>query len=161
MNVPFHDILVYLDGSESSLTAAMYAITLAKSTEAKLSAVYVVNTRAIGELVKARIFVDAERSEYLTDLEADAERYLRHVVHLGAQKGVVVQPVKLSGTVYSEVRTYVKDNLVDLLVVGGVTEIRSRRDELMSETDRMLRTVPCPVLIVRDDDAIWDNFEQG
>jgi nucleotide-binding universal stress UspA family protein len=139
----------------------MYAITLAKSTEAKLSAVYVVNTRAIGELVKARIFVDAERSEYLTDLEADAERYLRHVVHLGAQKGVVVQPVKLSGKVYSEVRTYVKDNLVDLLVVGGVTEIRSRRDELMSETDRMLRTVPCPVLIVRDDDAIWDNFEQG
>ncbi|MDY4612034.1 MAG: universal stress protein [Sphaerochaetaceae bacterium] len=160
MTVPFHDILVYLDGSEGSLTAAMYAIMLAKSTGTQLTAMYVVNTKAISELVKARVFVDVERQEYLSDLEADADRYLRHVVHLGSQKDVTVKSVKCSGTVHVEVRNYIKENHIDMLVLGGVTEIRSRRDELMSESDRMLRTAPCPVLVVRDDESVWDLFEQ-
>jgi len=41
-----------------------------------------------------------------------------------------------------------------------VSDIRSRRDELASETDRMMRTAPCPVLVVREDDDIWDEFER-
>ncbi len=160
MTLPFHDVLVYLDGSESSLTAAMYAIMLAKSTGSTLTAMYVVNTRAISELVKARVFVDVEREQYLQDLESDAERYLRHVLHLGGTKNVEVKTVKGSGTVHTEVRNYIQENHIDLLVLGGVTEVRSRRDEMMSEGDRMLRTATCPVLVVRDDESIWDLFEE-
>ncbi|PKL11135.1 MAG: universal stress protein [Spirochaetae bacterium HGW-Spirochaetae-8] len=159
MTEPFHRMLVYLDGSEASVTASMAAIVLCKRLEAHLTAMYVVNTRALQDLVKARIFLDVEEREYRRDIEGDADRYLRHVQKLGRQKGVEVNTVKTSGTVHTEVRTYIIQNKVDLLVLGGISQIHSRRDELLSETDRMMRTAPCPVLVVRENDTIWDMFE--
>jgi nucleotide-binding universal stress UspA family protein len=159
MSDAFKNLLVYLDGSEESVTAAMAAIVLAKQLDATVTAMYVVNTRALQDLVKARIFLDIEEQEYRRDIEGDAQRYLNHVQRLGEQKAVPVIPVKASGTVHTEVRSYVQKNHVDILVLGGISEIHSRRDELLSETDRMMRTASCPVLVVRDSDSVWDMFE--
>ncbi len=159
MGVPFKQIVVYLDGSESSMTAIMYGIKLAKEHDATLTAVYVVNTRALSELVKAGIFVAIERDEYQRDLQQDADRYLRHASRLAIQKEVEIETVKLEGTVHVVVKELLKSRKADLLVLGGITDIRSRREELASETDRMMRTSPCPVLVVRDDDDIWLEFE--
>jgi len=159
MGVPFKDIVVYLDGSESSMTAAMYGIKMAAEHGARLTAVYVVNTKALSELVKAGIFVAIEREEYQRDLQADADRYLRHVVKLAAQRKLGIETVKLEGAAHVVVNQLLKERKADLLVLGGITDIRSRREELSSETDRMLRTSPCPVLVVRDYDDIWLEFE--
>ena len=159
MGVPFKQIVVYVDGSESSMTAMMYAIKLAKEHEASLTAVYVVNTRALSELVKAGIFLAVERDEYQRDLALDADRYLNHACRLAEQKDVEIETVKLEGTVHVVVKELLKEKGADLLVLGGITDIRSRREELASETDRMMRTAPCPVLVVRDDDDIWYEFE--
>ncbi|NBK21596.1 MAG: universal stress protein [Spirochaetia bacterium] len=159
MGVPFKDIVVYLDGSESSMTAAMYGIKMAAEHGAHLTAVYVVNTKALSELVKAGIFVAIERDEYQRDLQADADRYLRHVAKLAAQMQLEIETVKLEGSTHVVVKQLLKERKADLLVLGGITDIRSRREELSSETDRMMRTSPCPVLVVRDDDDIWLEFE--
>lgn len=159
MSVPFQHILVYIDGSEESVSAMMYGILLAKQNGAKLDAMYVVNTRALSELVKVGIFLDMERSEYQRDLQKDAERYLKHALKLAKRKEVDVSCITEEGSAHKIVRDYIKKNDVDLLVLGGVSTIRSRRDELNSETDRMLRTVPCPVLLVREDDDLWESFE--
>jgi nucleotide-binding universal stress UspA family protein len=159
MTEPFKSIMVFLDGSEDSVTAAMAAIAMARRLDADLTAMYVVNTRALQDLVKARIFLDIEEQEYRRDIEGDAQRYLNHVQRLGLQKGVHVTPVKTAGTVHTEVKKYLQEHHIDLLVLGGISEIHSRRDELLSETDRMMRTAPCPVLVVRDNDTIWDMFE--
>ncbi|MGI6433564.1 MAG: universal stress protein [Sphaerochaetaceae bacterium] len=159
MNEPFKQMLVYLDGSEDSVVAAMAAIALALRLEAHLTAMYVINTKALGELVKARIFLEMEEREYRRDIEADADRYLNHVEKMAAQKGVPFTAVKTSGSVHTEVKRYVKENEIDLLVLGGISHIHSRRDEMVSESDRMMRTAPCPVLVVRDQDQIWDLFE--
>ena len=156
---PFKHIVVYIDGSESSMTAIMYAIKLAKEHDSSLTAVYVINTKALSELVKAGIFVAVERDEYQKDLILDADRYLHHAERLAEQKDLAIETVKLEGTVHVVVKELLKEKQADLLVLGGITDIRSRREELASETDRMMRTAPCPVLIVRDDDDIWFEFE--
>lgn len=142
------------------MSASMYAILLAKSTKARLHAIYVVNTKALGDLVNAHIFVNAEKAEYLADLEKDAERHLKHITRLSASKDYDVKVVKAEGSPTAEVGRYIKENGIDLLVLGSVNMIRSRREELTSETDRMLRTVSCPVLVTRDDDSIWQMFEE-
>ncbi len=156
---PFKNILVYVDGTESSISAAMAAIVLAKRLGASLTAIYVVNTKALQELVNARIFLEFEKVEYSRDIEEDASRYLNHVKELGNQKGVEIKTIKSSGSVHAEVTKYLLENRVDLLVLGGISQIHSRRDEFLSETDRVMRTAQCPVLVVRDNDNIWDMFE--
>ena len=160
MSVPFKQIVAYINGSESSMTALMYAIKLAKEHNAQATAVYVVNTKALSDLLKSGIFVAVERDEYQKDLFEDADRYLRHASRLAEEKGVEIETVKLEGSVHAVVKELVKRIEADLLILGGVSDIRSRRDELASETDRMMRTAPCPVLVVREDDDIWDEFER-
>ncbi len=155
----FTKLLVYLDGSEDSVSAAMAAIVLATQLQAQLVAMYVVNTKALQDLVKMRIFLDSEQLEYQRDIEGDAHRYLEHVKKLGKKKGVVVETVKKSGSVSQEVKQYIAHHEVDMLVLGGLSEIHSRRDELLSETDRMMRSATIPVFVVRDSDDIWDMYE--
>ena len=160
MKVPFKHMLVYLDGSEGSINALMYAILLAKSTGSRLDALYVVNTKAIGDLVKSRIFIDQERKEFLSDLEKDAKRHLRHADRLAASKDLEIHTITKEGSPHHVILDYIKSQGVDLLVLGSVNAIRSRRDELTSENDRMLRTSPCPVIVVRGEDDIWAEFEE-
>ena len=155
----FTKLLVYLDGSEDSVSAAMAAIVMATQLKSQLVAMYVVNTKALQDLVKMRIFVDSEQFEYQKDIEGDAIRYLQHVKKLGKQKGLDVETIQKSGSVSQEVKQYIANNDVDVLVLGGLSEIHSRRDELLSETDRMMRSATIPVFVVRDSDDIWDMYE--
>lgn len=159
MKRPIKQIMVYVDGSEQSITAAQYAVVLAKTLGAELHALYVVDTRALAELVKSRIFIDSEQEEYRRDLESDAERYLNHVRELGRRKGVPVSVEKSSGAVNVEIKAKALERGVDLLVIGDIPQIRSRRDELYNETERAMRTVPFPVLLAKGEDKIWDLYE--
>jgi len=159
MEGPIRRILLYVDGSEGSITAAQYAICLSRYYRAELTALYVVNTRALGDLLKARIFVKAEQEEYLRDLEEDSQRYLNHVRSLARKKGLVVQTASASGTVHQEIKNCVLANKIDLLVMGELSSVRSRRDELYDEADRALRAVPCSVLVVKDDERVTALYD--
>ena len=62
------------------------------------------------------------------------------------------------GSVHQEVVKVVKEEGVDLLVIGELSRIRSRRDEFYDENERAMRAVPCSVLIVKDEDNVWEHF---
>ena len=158
MKVPYSRILVYLDGSEGSINALMYSIILAKSTGAELHAVYVVNTKALGDLVRSHIFVDQEKAEYQEDLKKDAARHIRHAEKLASSKDLDIVTAVIEGSPHHVILDYIKMHGIDMLAIGPVNAIRSRRDELTSENDRMLRTAPCPVFVVRESDDIWEEF---
>jgi len=160
MDGPLKKILVYIDGTEQSITAAQYAICLSKATGAELTAFYVVNVRALNDLVKARIFLETEQAEYQRDLHADAERYLNHVKNLARSKGVVIASESRSGTPYMEIKNVIIEREIDLLIIGELSHIRSRRDEFFNEAERAMRNAPCSVLIVKNEDRVWDMFEQ-
>ena len=160
MDGPVKHILVYLDGTEESVTAAQYAICLGKKTGALLSAIYIVNTRALNDLVKSRIFIQAEEDEYQQDLQEDARKYLHLVEKMAQQKSVAVSLYEQSGSVQSLIRDFIRENGVDLLVTGKISQIRSRRDELNNETERIIRNVSCSVLMVKDEERVWEMFDQ-
>jgi nucleotide-binding universal stress UspA family protein len=151
--------MVYIDGTEQSITAAQYAICLASSSGAELIACYVVNIRAMEELLKARIFLQDEQVEYEHDMEADAERYLNYVNDLALKKGLSITKKQSRGSVHKEIINIVNDEKVDLLIVGELSRIRSRRDEFYDETERAIRMVNCSVLIVKDQDKVWEMYE--
>jgi len=151
-------ILVYLDGSEESLTAAEYAVLLAKTTGARLFAAYVINTRALQDLVRSRIFLEAEEQEYGRDLEADADRYLNHVSKVAQQKHLDVELIKRSGNVHQELLKIIDEEEIDLLVLGELARVRSRRDEFYDEAERAMRSAKCSVLIVKDAERVDEFF---
>ena len=159
MSNPIKKIMVYVDGTEQSVTAAQYAICLASSTGAELIAYYVINTRAVEDLLKARIFLKDEQVEYEHDMEADAERYLNYINELATKKGVSVIKKRSRGNVHREIVDSVGADDVDLLVIGELSRIRSRRDEFFDETERAMRAVSCSVLIVKDEDRVWEMYE--
>jgi len=156
---PIQRIMVYIDGSEPSITGAQYAICLASLSGAELVACYIVNTTAVEELLRAKIFFRDEQIEYERDMEADAERYLNYVGDLAARKGVAIIREKGRGSVHKEIVEAVKRHDVDLLVVGELSQIRSRRDEFYSEAERAMRAAPCSVLIVKDEDRVSEMYE--
>ncbi len=159
MSNPIKKIMVYIDGTEQSITAAQYAICLASSSHAELIAHYVVNTRAMEDLLRARIFLKDEQVEYEHDMETDAERYLNHVNELAVQKGVTIVKRQSKGSVHKEIVKAVVDDEVDLLVIGELSRIRSRRDEFYDEAERAMRNVGCSVLIVKDEDRVWEMYQ--
>ena len=128
MSNPIRKIMVYIDGTEQSITAAQYAICLASFSNAELIAYYVVNTRAMEDLLRARIFLKDEQVEYEHDMEADAERYLNHVNELAVQKGVTIEKRHSKGNAHKEIVKAVAEDDIDLLVIGELSRIRSRRD---------------------------------
>ena len=154
-------ILVYIDGTEETITAAQYAVCLAKETGAEITAVYVVNTRALDDLVRSRIFLEAEQEEYRRDLEADAERYLNHVKKLGSEKSVSMSILKLTGNVGPEIKKLVREQGFDLLVLGEISQAKSRRDEFYNDAERAMRSVPCSVIMIKDPDRVWRLFEEA
>jgi nucleotide-binding universal stress UspA family protein len=151
--------MVHVDGTEQSVTAAQYAICLASFTGAELIAHYVINVKAVEDLLRARIFLQDEQVEYEHDMEADAERYLSYVSELGIKKGVSVVKKCSKGSVHKEIADSVKEDEVDLLVIGELSRIRSRRDEFYDENERAMRAVGCSVLIVKDEDKVWEMYQ--
>lgn len=159
MNSPIKKIMVYVDGTEQSITAAQFAICLARYSDAELVAYYIINTKALDELLKASIFLKDEQMEYEHDLEEDAKRYLNYVQELARAKNTLITTKSSTGSVYQEIVNAVKEEGIDLLVIGELSRIRSRRDEFYDETERAMRSVPCSVLIVKDEDHVYELYE--
>ena len=159
MNSPIKKIMVYIDGTEQSITAAQFAICLARFHNAELLAYYVINTKALDELLKASIFLKDEQMEYEHDLEEDAKRYLNYVQELARSKNMLLTTKSKTGSVYQEIVNAVKEEAIDLLIIGELSRIRSRRDEFYDETERAMRSAPCSVLIVKDEEHVYELFE--
>jgi nucleotide-binding universal stress UspA family protein len=152
-------VLVYIDGSEESVTAARYAICLSKVINAEFMALSIVNKRALDDLVKSRIFLKSEEEEYTAHIERDADRHLQYIKHLALQKGVAVETIKKHGTPCFEIRDEIEKRKIDLLVIGELPSIHSRRDEFFNETERAMRSVHCSVLIVKDEERVGQLYD--
>jgi nucleotide-binding universal stress UspA family protein len=158
MSHPFAKILLYIDGSESSITAAQFAILMAKTYGSALTAIYAVNENLLSELLGAKVFVQMEKMDYERSLEDDGKRYLNYVAKLGEKKGVKVETILRKGVVHEEVVKEVTRGGYDLLVQGELGEVLSLRDSFYEEGERILRKVSCAVLVVRGRDRIERAF---
>lgn len=152
-------ILVAVSGTEASIVAAQYAICLAKTLRSELIAIYVVDVGTLEDLLTARIFVQSESLEYERDLEEDGRRYLNYVSKLGTDKGVTIRTEMARGHVHTEVLSAARDNLVNLIVLGEITPMLSRLETQRGQSERILYDAPCPVLVVKDEEAVEEMYE--
>jgi nucleotide-binding universal stress UspA family protein len=152
-------ILVYVDGSDTCIAAAQYAIFLAKSLSRPLIAMYVVDTKVLGDLIKARIFVKEEALDYEYDLQEDGKRYLSYVEQLARAKGVACHTEIVAGEANVEVLKKAEQHDAELLVLSELERRLSRRETRLDEKERILRQANCTVVVVKDEERVAGLYE--
>ena len=152
MKSVFNSIVVAITGSDASISAAKFAIVMAKQYHCRLTAVYVVDTATIKQLTLSKIFVQEESAEYEKSLEANGERYLSFMEELARAKGVQIEKEIRRGAVYSEILTAAEEHNADLIVMGGWEKDRNARDIISHAHREILYNAKCSVLIAKEPD---------
>jgi len=156
---PIKKILVTIAGAEISILTAKYAICMAKSLGSELYVQYVMNTKALENLLRAKVFVAIEEVEYEKELEEQGSRYLANIKKLAEEKDVDVFTVFSKGIIHDEVVKKANELGIDMLVMGELKEISSRKDSFYDEGERIFREAGCPVLVVKGKDNIEQMYD--
>lgn len=139
--VTFERILVPTDFSEMSDRALEYAKAIARQDHSQLLLVHVSPPVNLATPPEAA-WIDAGAIE-----EAQEERFEQSGAELRSE-GYRAQTISLIGSLYDELLSAVKQNQVDLIVMG--THGRKSFDRLLlgSDAEAILRRAHCPVLLV-------------
>jgi nucleotide-binding universal stress UspA family protein len=144
------NLVVAVSGSDASISAAKYAILMAKQYRCRLCAVYVVDTATIRQLTLSKIFIQEESQDYERSLEANGERYLSFVEELARAKGVKIEREIRRGAVYTEILTVAEEKKADLIILGGWEKDRSARDVISHAHREIMVGAKCSVYLVKE-----------
>jgi nucleotide-binding universal stress UspA family protein len=142
--ISFKRILVAYDFSGDSELALTYGLSLAQEFQSELHLLHV--------LSPARQAIAQEARTVPTGLEDGfhtAARRLCNVVPAETHLWAEVKQVVTQGIPYREILTYARENEVDLICIGASGAGFGLWALFGSNTDRILRQAPCPVLIAR------------
>ena len=112
----FKKIVVAVNGKQSSIQTAMYAVMMSKIYNIEIRFVFVIDTATIKFLSINKLIVSEDLEERL---EADGKRYLEYVEMLASSKGVKCQKDLRKGGVFSEVLKAAEEFDADLILLGG------------------------------------------
>ncbi|MBM7700191.1 universal stress protein [Kurthia huakuii] len=140
----YKNIIVAVDGSESSKAALQRAIQVAKRNQATLNIVNVIDTRVWASLeARNREKLEEDAQQFATSLLAsydDAEKagieHIEIMTEAGSPRTVITQ----------EVAPRIG---ADLIICGATGVTAAERILLGSVSEAIVRTAPCDTLVVR------------
>jgi len=146
----YDTILVPTDGSKVAEKAVEHAIDLAQKYDAKLHALYVVDTDAvdIGLGTEQVERIKAGKFDEMEELQNRAKKATNAVGEAAAEHGIEVIEDVAAGRPHRSINEYAKKNDIDLIVMGSKGRSGVRRALLGSVTERTLRSTYIPVLVV-------------
>lgn len=141
-------ILVPIDGSETSLRAAKYAIHAAKCENAHVTCIYVITV-----FQNTSEFIEKPPS-YYDELARPAKIWFESVLKIGSQMGIesnniATDIVKEYSSVSGAIIQYALNHEADLIVIGTRGKTGFKRLLLGSTVENVVRHAHCPVLVVR------------
>jgi nucleotide-binding universal stress UspA family protein len=145
--VRFSRILCPIDFSDSSLFALEHALAAAEESDARLTLLHVIEVRP--ELSEFPLSAAADAHRYGAAVEAECLRRLQALIPAQAETYCTIDTVVHAGTPYRAIVKRAADSQTDLIVMG--VQGRGAIDRLVfgSNTERVARQSPCPLLIVR------------
>jgi nucleotide-binding universal stress UspA family protein len=146
----FENLVVAVSGSDASISAAKFAVIMAKTYGCRLTAVYVVDTATLKQLMMSRIFIPEESAEYEQSLVANGERYLSFVEELAKAKGVALERVLKRGAIFSEIISAAEERSADAIILGGWEKDRYSRDIISNSCKEILYSSRCSVIVVKE-----------
>ncbi|MCC7576220.1 MAG: universal stress protein [Methanomethylovorans sp.] len=145
MSVNIRSILIATDGSDNVKNAVNWGIGLAKTNDAKVTALYVVPPAGVGVAMRGEMWAKALENH----LKDEGEKATAYVLDAGKKEGVEVECVITDGKVPANgIVDFATENNVDLIVMGtlgltGLTHIL-----LGSVAENVVRHAKKPVLVI-------------
>jgi nucleotide-binding universal stress UspA family protein len=143
LNQPIRHILVAHDFHETSDAALDYAMALARPLGARVTVLHAYETRSMGY---PEVLVLA--TDYVQQVKVVANEKLDAVVARVRDSRTPVDTQLVEGSAWRVVDTFAKEHQVDLIVVGSHGRRGLPRALLGSTAEKVVRTAPCPVLVV-------------
>jgi universal stress protein A len=156
MNLAFKTILVATDFSDASTLALEYARVLASRFGAGIRVLHVVETPLpLGsEFYVPEVMTVAERAVH------EAQQQLARTMAQVSGDDVIGQV--LVGNAARKIVEYATDHDIDLIVMGTHGRAALAHLFMGSVAERVVRTAPCPVLTVRETEALqWASLENA
>jgi nucleotide-binding universal stress UspA family protein len=137
-------ILIPTDGSEYSLHAAEYGLSIAKQHNATITVVYVLD-----EVVIDRFTHVTEREDIEKELKEDGQRYVNFVLGLAEKEGVKANSLIVKGRPFEQIVHLANGLNVDLIVMGTYGRRGAERILIGDVAERVIEYAHCPVLVVK------------
>ncbi len=140
---PIRHILVPHDLSPGSDAALEYAVGLAASTGARITAFHAYDVPSMGA---PEVLVLA--TDWIPQIAKVARERLDQAIERFRSESNVVAEVR-EGVAWREIDLIARESKVDLIVMGTHGRRGLPRALLGSVAEKVVRTAPCPVLVVR------------
>jgi nucleotide-binding universal stress UspA family protein len=137
-------ILIPTDGSDYSLRAAEYGVSIAKMLGAEIIVVYVLDDIVLNQISKVTEREDVER-----ELKNSGQRYIDYVLNFSEREGVKAASLLAKGRPFEQIVHLAKGLNMDLIVMGTYGLRGSERILIGSVAERVIEYSPCPVLVVK------------
>ena len=138
----YDEILLPTDGSERVTRALDHATAVAERFDAKIHVIHVVQT------AEASDTLDEEFADTLDRVEQAGQEALTTAREQVEQAGHDVETTLAEGVPAPEIRSYVDDNDIDLVVMATEGRTGDAREMLGSVTEEVVRSTSVPVLTV-------------
>lgn len=146
----FSKIMIATDGSELVKRAVDAAIEIAKITEAKLYAVYVIAPGGLSIGYPKDVEWEKITFEYF---RTEGEKATAYVENSGKAANVKVESVLLEGSPANEIVDFAEKNGIDIIVMGTLGRTGIDRFLLGSVAENVVKHSKKAVLVVRGESA--------
>jgi nucleotide-binding universal stress UspA family protein len=144
----FSKILIAIDGSDASMDAADYAISISKQYNAELYALHVIHPAdvdlfgATGEMSAA--------AYHTINMNKEAQKYLDNVKLKASEKNIQIKTETIASTnTAGGIVDYAEDKDIDLIVIGTRGKSGFKKMLLGSVASKVVTYAHCPVLVVK------------
>jgi nucleotide-binding universal stress UspA family protein len=139
----FSKILIAIDGSDASMDAADYAISVSKQPNAELYALHVIRA-------DVDLFGPHETSEFMTTMRNEGEKYMDRVRLNANEKNIQIKTEIISSTnIAGGIVDYAEENNIDLIVIGTRGLSGFKKLLLGSVATNVVTYARCPVMVVK------------
>ena len=141
MRVQFNHILCATDFSDFSNHTISYGIALAKEFEAKLFVSHVIDLSSVAIYGEFQLDPVGQQNRIMEDAEAQLKK-------LAGDQAISWEPLITVGKPADEISRAVEEKDIDLVITATRGRSGLKRIILGSVTERLMRTLCCPLLVV-------------
>jgi nucleotide-binding universal stress UspA family protein len=148
-------ILVPCDFSKTAINAICTAFDFGKIEQAEVHLLHVIELPVVHDSVLMPIL--SFEASLLDELRLKADRTFKKIVSQFPQGSTTIVRAVLFGSVSRTIQTYIREQSIDLVIMGTKGSEGAREILIGSNTEKIVRTSKVPVLAVRQP-VVFENI---